>query len=105
MQIYKITNIINLKIYIGKDTTANPNYFGSGVILKKAIKKYGKENFIKEIIDSAETKEDLSKKEKYWILYYDSISGAARILGIDRNWVRYRIKNGKWPKTYTQKIK
>ncbi len=51
MEIYKITNNINKKIYIGKDITCNPNYFGSGVFIKKAITKYGRENFTKEIID------------------------------------------------------
>lgn len=64
MQIYKITNCVNSKIYIGKDTTSNPNYYGSGVILNNAIKKYGIENFTKHIIDTAETKEELSVKEK-----------------------------------------
>jgi hypothetical protein len=72
MQIYKITNCVNSKIYIGKDTTSNPNYYGSGVILNNAIKKYGIENFTKHIIDTAETKEELSVKEKYWISFYDS---------------------------------
>jgi hypothetical protein len=72
MQIYKITNLINSKIYIGKDTNSNKNYYGSGVILKNAIKKYGIENFNKEIIDTAENNEELSKKEKYWIDFYNS---------------------------------
>jgi len=72
MEIYKTTNLINFKVYIGKDTTANPNYYGSGVILKYAIKKHGIANFTKEIIDTAANKEDLAKKEKYWIEYYNS---------------------------------
>jgi hypothetical protein len=72
MEIYKITNTLNFKVYIGKDTTTNPNYYGSGVILKYAIKKHGIANFTKEIIDTAANKEDLAKKEKYWIEYYNS---------------------------------
>jgi hypothetical protein len=67
MQIYKITNLVNNKIYIGKDTTSDPNYFGSGLIIRKAIKKYGLENFIKKVIDETEDYKELSKKEISWI--------------------------------------
>jgi len=72
MQIYKITNLINNKIYIGKDTTSDSNYFGSGLLINRAIKKYGKENFIKEIIDETDDYDELSKKEIYWIKEYKS---------------------------------
>lgn len=42
MIIYKTTNLINNKIYIGQDKNNNPKYLGSGDLLKKAIKKYEK---------------------------------------------------------------
>ena len=45
MVIYKTTNLINGKIYIGKDSNNNEHYIGSGVKLLKAIKKYGRSNF------------------------------------------------------------
>lgn len=70
MEIYKITNLINNKIYIGKDTTCDKNYYGSGIYIKKAIDKYGKDNFTKEIIDRCDNYDELSIKEKYWINYY-----------------------------------
>ena len=72
MEIYKITNLINSKIYIGKDTTSDPNYYGSGILIRKSIQKYGIENFLKEVIDTAENNLELSEKEKYWISFYDS---------------------------------
>lgn len=70
MQIYKITNTINNKIYIGKDTRNNPNYMGSGVYLKKAINKYGIENFRKEILENVEDNQTLCQLEKEWIKFY-----------------------------------
>ncbi len=45
MIIYKTTNLVNQKFYVGKDTHNNPNYYGSGKRLKLAIQKYGIENF------------------------------------------------------------
>lgn len=67
MIIYKTTNKINGKIYVGKDAHNRPTYLGSGIILRRAIAKYGKENFIKEIIDRCQTLDELSKREIFWI--------------------------------------
>jgi group I intron endonuclease len=72
MVIYKTTNLINGKIYIGQDTNNNPNYIGSGKIIKEAIKKYGKSNFIKEILEECETLEHLNEREIYWISLFNS---------------------------------
>ena len=72
--IYKITNKINCKIYIGKHSTDNLNdgYMGSGKILKQAIKKYGVENFTKEIIEFCDKEVDLNDLEKHYIDKYNS---------------------------------
>ncbi len=72
MIIYKTTNLINGKIYIGKDSKNDPNYFGSGLLLRQSIKKYGKKNFKKEIIDFADSVKGLNEKEIYWIAFYNS---------------------------------
>jgi len=72
MIIYKTTNLINNKIYVGKDKYNDPNYLGSGRILQNSIKKHGKENFIKEIIEHCSTKEELNQREIYWIAHYNS---------------------------------
>ena len=65
--IYKTINLLNNKIYVGQDSKNNSNYFGSGKYLISSIKKYGKENFKKEIICECNSDEELNEKEKYWI--------------------------------------
>lgn len=63
--IYKITNTINNKVYVGIHSTNNINdgYMGSGVALKSAFKKYGLSNFTKEVIQTANTREEVSNLE------------------------------------------
>jgi group I intron endonuclease len=67
MIIYKTTNLVNGKIYIGQDSKNNPNYLGSGKLIKYAILKYGIANFVKEVIESCNSKNELNEKERYWI--------------------------------------
>lgn len=83
MWIYKITNIQNNKVYIGQSIRSINQRFQRHIndalnnILDthfaRAIRKYGKENFIIEEIDTANTQEELNKKEQYWIKYYNSV--------------------------------
>lgn len=63
--IYKITNNLNGMFYIGKHQTLNPNdsYFGSGTRIQRAIKKYGKQNFSKEILFIFDNEDDMNHKE------------------------------------------
>lgn len=64
--LYKITNLVNGKIYIGIHATDNldDGYFGSGKRLRLAILKYGKENFVKEDLNFYPTLDDALKAEK-----------------------------------------
>lgn len=76
--IYKITNLIDNKIYIGKSTRCSKwyieHYYGSGIIIKQAIAKYGKQNFKKEILEfiDFEDETELDLKECYYIGLYHS---------------------------------
>lgn len=74
--IYETTNLINGKKYIGKKISnkfLGNLYLGSGVALREAISKYGKNNFEVKLLEEVDgDKETLSEKEKYWIKYYDA---------------------------------
>lgn len=73
--IYITINLINNKQYIGqhKSNIFTEDYKGSGKLLKQSILKYGIENFKTELIDIADSKEELNNnKEKYWIKYYNA---------------------------------
>ena len=76
--IYETTNLINGKKYIGKKTSKTflaEEYLGSGIILKKAIEKYGKENFKVRTLEEINTNQkDLCDREIYWIDYYNAIN-------------------------------
>ena len=68
--IYKITNKINNKYYIGKHQTndINDGYMGSGKLIKRAIEKYGVGNFIKEIMFVFDNETEMNIKEKELVI-------------------------------------
>ena len=72
MFIYKTTNKINGKIYIGKLVRESKVYLGSGKILKLSLEKYGRDNFTREIIEYCDCKTQLIEREKFWIKHYNS---------------------------------
>ena len=72
--IYITTNLINNKKYIGMHNNFSDDYLGSGTLLTKAVKKYGKENFSREIIAYAKTKEELAELEKEFIKKYNAVN-------------------------------
>jgi group I intron endonuclease len=83
MHIYKITNTVNGKIYIGQTVQKNPkmrwyahlDYARKGrkSYLYDSMRKHGVDNFYWEIIDQDTTIENLNLKEKKWLDYYRSI--------------------------------
>lgn len=75
--IYKVTNTVNGKIYIGQRTLQSKQddfeYLGSGNLILLAVKKYGVKSFIKEILESdIISKLELDNKEKFWIEKFNS---------------------------------
>lgn len=75
MIIYEIKNKINGKVYIGQHSSDEfGTYWGSGKLIKRAIKKYGLDNFERFILERCSTKEELNEREKYWIKENDSIN-------------------------------
>lgn len=82
MIIYKITNQINGKIYIGQTINTLEKRFNrhkqdalSGRLdthFARALREYGVDNFIAEVIENVNSQEELNIREHYWINYYNS---------------------------------
>ena len=81
MIIYKITNKINNKVYIGQTIRSLKKRWiehcckGSCCpFIHRAIAKYGVDNFTIEQIDHSHSREELDNKEVFWIEFYNSIA-------------------------------
>lgn len=71
--IYKTTCLVNGKIYIGQhEGNIGDDYIGSGTIFKRAVIKYGKENFKREILRECNTHHELRIWEYFYIKKYKS---------------------------------
>lgn len=70
--VYQTKNLLNGKTYIGRHSTNNLNdgYIGSGTLLKRSIKKYGKENFVCTILSFFDSYEESVEEEK-WLVHKD----------------------------------
>lgn len=94
--IYKITNIVNGKVYIGqtvnyeervrhhKQIAFRLNSKDKDRPLYRAIRKYGLDNFTFEVIDNATTIEELNLKEINWIEHYDCCVDGDKGYNLDR---------------------
>ena len=72
--IYKTTCLVNNKIYIGqkKSNSFKETYFGSGINITKALKRYEKINFKVELLEWCENQSQLDKREVYYINQFNS---------------------------------
>lgn len=83
MFVYKITNDKNNKVYIGQTIRPIAQRFERHINdalnnvldthFARAIRKYGRDSFSIEVIDTAINQDELNQKEQYWIRYYDSV--------------------------------
>jgi group I intron endonuclease len=73
--IYLTTNNVNGRQYIGKHSgDFNPNYLGSGKLIRQAIKKYGRKLFTKILIENCLNQDELNAAEIKWIAFYDAVN-------------------------------
>jgi len=72
---YVTINLINVKKYIGDHTTddLDDGYLGSGIALQRAIKKYDKTQFKKEILEFFDTKQEAFNAQEKWINEYNTL--------------------------------
>jgi group I intron endonuclease len=119
--IYITTNLLNGKQYIGDHSCYNPicdNYLGSGIYINKAIKKFGKENFKREILESFNSKEEaFNAQEKYIKLYKTHVSQGgyniswkgghqcSKSVSIETRLKMSQIKTGKKRKPFSEEHK
>lgn len=119
MYIYKITNLLNNKLYIGKTTKTIKQRFKKHIMdafsqkhprntkICNALRKYGVENFKIEEVCKCETKEELNEREIYYIKYYNTIDDGYNISkGGDGGWTSYHTNKAqkelmKWRKGKT----
>ena len=115
MIIYKVTNKINGKIYIGQTTRPLNQRMsehlanGRTSYFDRALRKYGIQSFDVDVIDNAETKEELNEKEKYYIEFfnckvpngYNLTDGGEGQLGVRR----FGEDNSHWGKKHSKETK
>lgn len=107
--VYKITNLINNKIYIGAHATEdiNDSYMGSGVNIVKSIAKHGVENFKKDILFVFDTSKEMYAKEaelvtESFVMRTDTYNAA---IGGKGNPVIVHLQNPEYRKMISERTK
>jgi group I intron endonuclease len=103
MIIYKATNLINGKVYIGQTINSLnrriSNHYKdskkSNYSFMNALRKYKREDWNWDIIDNAYDLDQLNLKEEFWIIFFDSIN---------KN-IGYNLKMGGSNKTFNEEVK
>lgn len=114
--IYCIENTINGKFYIGQHTLykdgvlKNPNYFGSGTVLARAVAKYGKRAFKRRVLEWVGNCNYslLCERENYWHELYQEKYGAEMLYNVastNENAVSQKWRDDEWKVlTWKEKI-
>ena len=105
--IYETTNNINGKKYRGRHATKNVDdgYLGSGVLLLKAVEKYGEESFTRQILQDCHSVDELIEAEALWVSddwIKDEMTYNLKVGGAFGGWDYLNI-NGKNPNRWTKK--
>lgn len=115
--VYLTTNLLNGKQYVGSHATDNiqDNYLGSGRVFKKALKKNGRENFNREILQECQTILEARKLEAPMIVQYNTMHPNGYNVHDNGGWgypesshgpiAREKIRIGNTGKKHTQKTK
>jgi len=97
MIIYKATNLINGKVYIGQTKSQlvrrkNQHIYtamhSSKLYFHNAIRKYGKDNFDWSVVRVCDNIDEMNVFEQYYILYYDSMNNGYNLTSGGLNWIR-----------------
>lgn len=103
--VYKVVNLINGHVYIGMHSTSDlaDGYMGSGRIIRSALRRYGAENFTKDVLFVFGNKDDMQAKEAElvtpeWCARQDTynllvggLGGFSYINATGRNWNPERL--------------
>lgn len=101
--IYKTTNTFNNKIYIGQHRADkfDSNYYGSGIVIRNIMDKYGIDKFRCELLEACDSEDELNEREIYWIAYYNATDAN---IGYNLMSGGYKIRGSKHSEITCKKI-